>query len=95
MPSDQGILDLGSSTFDVDAYMSKLLKEKTLDELVKEEEQMVNNVSCFTVLLIFVWERGKTVSMHGKKPHFHVGLFRYRYFLNKKNFENFSTRTKS
>ncbi|GMT29156.1 hypothetical protein PFISCL1PPCAC_20453, partial [Pristionchus fissidentatus] len=44
MSTKPGILDLTSPQFDVDAYVSKLLKEKSLDALVAEEEQMVNCV---------------------------------------------------
>uniref|UniRef100_A0A158PBC8 Vacuolar protein sorting-associated protein 51 homolog n=1 Tax=Angiostrongylus cantonensis TaxID=6313 RepID=A0A158PBC8_ANGCA len=38
------VLDLTSPDFDVDAYLSSQLKEKNLDELVKEEEEMVASV---------------------------------------------------
>ncbi|KAF8365595.1 vps-51 [Pristionchus pacificus] len=44
MSTAPGILDLTSPQFDVDAYVSKLLKEKSLDALVAEEENMVNCV---------------------------------------------------
>ncbi|VDO24360.1 unnamed protein product [Haemonchus placei] len=39
-----GVLDVTSPDFDVDAYLSSQLKEKNLDELVKEEEEMVSSV---------------------------------------------------
>ncbi|VDL81317.1 unnamed protein product [Nippostrongylus brasiliensis] len=38
------VLDVTSADFDVDAYLSAQLKEKNLDELVKEEEEMVTSV---------------------------------------------------
>ncbi|CAI5438994.1 unnamed protein product [Caenorhabditis angaria] len=38
------ILDLSKPDFDVDAYVARLLREKSLDELVKEEEEMVSSV---------------------------------------------------
>ncbi|KHN83810.1 Vacuolar protein sorting-associated protein 51 -like protein [Toxocara canis] len=37
-------LDIKCSDFDCDAYLSHLLKKKTLDELVQVEEDMVHNV---------------------------------------------------
>ena len=43
--STASIFDIKSPEFDVDAYLSYLLKKNSLDELVKEEEDMVNNVS--------------------------------------------------
>ena len=43
-----GVLDITSSEFDVDAYMSRILKERGLDDLVKEEEQMVTAVSRYS-----------------------------------------------
>ena len=39
------VLDFSSKDFDVDAYMSMQLKEKTLDQLLKEEDEMVTAVS--------------------------------------------------
>ncbi|KJH50607.1 Vps51/Vps67 [Dictyocaulus viviparus] len=44
MSQKVGVLDLTSPDFDVDAYLSVQLKEKTLSELVKEEEEMVASV---------------------------------------------------
>ncbi|KAK6727761.1 hypothetical protein RB195_005443 [Necator americanus] len=44
MPHKVGVLDVTSPEFDVDAYFSSQLKEKTLDELVREEEEMVSSV---------------------------------------------------
>ncbi|CAD6197745.1 unnamed protein product [Caenorhabditis auriculariae] len=38
------VLDLTKADFDVDAYVARLLKEKSLDDLVKEEEEMVASV---------------------------------------------------
>nr|CDJ82577.1 Vps51 Vps67 domain containing protein [Haemonchus contortus] len=44
MSQKVGVLDVTSPDFDVDAYLSSQLKEKNLDELVKEEEEMVSSV---------------------------------------------------
>ncbi|PIO67866.1 Vps51/Vps67 protein [Teladorsagia circumcincta] len=44
MSQKVGVLDVTSADFDVDAYLSSQLKEKNLDELVKEEEEMVSSV---------------------------------------------------
>ncbi|KAE9420580.1 hypothetical protein Angca_003894, partial [Angiostrongylus cantonensis] len=44
MSQKVSVLDLTSPDFDVDAYLSSQLKEKNLDELVKEEEEMVASV---------------------------------------------------
>lgn len=44
MSQKLSVLDLTSPNFDVDAYLSSQLKEKNLDELVKEEEEMVASV---------------------------------------------------
>ncbi|CAJ0946687.1 unnamed protein product, partial [Mesorhabditis belari] len=44
-PSTSGsIFDIKSRNFDVDAYISAQLKRKTLDELIKNEEEMVTSV---------------------------------------------------
>lgn len=45
MSQKTGVLDVTSADFDVDAYLSSQLKAKNLDELVKEEEEMVTSVS--------------------------------------------------
>uniref|UniRef100_A0AC35U9G4 Vacuolar protein sorting-associated protein 51 homolog n=1 Tax=Rhabditophanes sp. KR3021 TaxID=114890 RepID=A0AC35U9G4_9BILA len=42
--TDKNPLSLGSSNFDVDAYMSELLKRKGLDELIALDEQMIFSV---------------------------------------------------
>lgn len=44
MSQKTGVLDVTSADFDVDAYLSSQLKAKNLDELVKEEEEMVTSV---------------------------------------------------
>ncbi|CAP24855.2 Protein CBR-VPS-51 [Caenorhabditis briggsae] len=44
MSSFSNVLDVTKPDFDVDAYVVKLLREKTLDGLVKEEEEMVSAV---------------------------------------------------
>ncbi|KIH67773.1 Vps51/Vps67 [Ancylostoma duodenale] len=44
MAQKVSVLDIASPEFDVDAYLSSQLKEKSLDELVKEEEEMVASV---------------------------------------------------
>ncbi|KAJ1363597.1 hypothetical protein KIN20_023494 [Parelaphostrongylus tenuis] len=44
MSQKPSVLDLTSPDFDVDAYLSSQLKEKNLDELVKEEEEMVASI---------------------------------------------------
>lgn len=50
MAQKVSVLDIASPEFDVDAYLSSQLKQKSLDELVKEEEEMVASVSTWFYL---------------------------------------------
>lgn len=54
-------IDINSAEFDCEAYLSDLLKKKSLDELVAVEETMVHNVSsyflCFQLFVKFYYTR--------------------------------------
>lgn len=66
-------IDINSAEFDCEAYLSDLLKKKSLDELVAVEETMVHNVSsyflCFQLFVKFYYTR-----IHWKLPHSQIWI---------------------